>query len=86
MYYMYVLKQLQLCVLNTTSLVNGHLISYLFIKAYKYYFIGGIRPPCKVTRQVVISSTQLSINIRKRGSWGNNDHQLGIVFYYRGSK
>ena len=40
-----------------------------------------IRPHCKVTGQVVISSTQLSNNIRKRGSWGTNGHRLGIVCY-----
>ena len=44
-----------------------------------------IRLPCKDTGQVVISSTQLSINIRKRGSWWTNGHRLGIVFYMEGA-
>ena len=35
--------------------------------------------------QVAISSTQLSINIRKRGSWGTNGHWLGIVLYIEGA-
>ena len=37
----------------------------MVVKAYLYQFIAGIRPPCKITGQVVISSTQLSINIKK---------------------
>ena len=56
-----------------------------YFKAYLPYFIGGIRLPCKVTGQVVISSTQLSVNIRKRGSWGTNGHRLGIVCYIEGA-
>ena len=34
---------------------------------------------------MVISSNQLSINIRKRGSWGTNRHRLGIVCYIEGA-
>ena len=34
---------------------------------------------------MAISSTQLSINIRKRGSWGTNGHRLCIVFYIEGA-
>ena len=34
---------------------------------------------------MVISSNQLSIYIRKKGSWGTNKHQLGIVCYIEGA-
>ena len=34
---------------------------------------------------MVISSNQLSINIRTRGSWGTNGHLLGIVCYIEGA-
>ena len=40
----------------------------------------GIRPhrePSRSLWQVAISLTQLSFNIRKRGSWGTNRHRLG---------
>ena len=45
----------------------------------------GLERPAKVTGQVVISSTQLSVNIRKRGSWGTNGHRLGIICYIEGA-
>ena len=46
----------------------------------------GIRPHSEVTGQVAISLTQLSTNIRKRGSWGDQQAPIGEVVLYRGSK
>ena len=66
--------------------VQVHSKNNLLLKLICHSLQEGLdRAPCKVTGQVVISSTQLSVNIRKRGSWGTNGHRLGIVCYIEGA-
>ena len=58
----------------------------LILKPICTSLAGGVRPPCKVTDRLLSHQiTELSINIRKRGSWGINRHRLGIVCYIEGA-
>ena len=74
---------------NTTSVLKEH-VAYVYVQVYKfkdrqYYWARRDETTQQGHWQVAISLTQLSTNIRKRGTWGDQQAPIGEVFYIEGA-